>query len=262
MLPRNHICSCPSRAALRLSANFWLLNSTRSPTAFMLRCHSSLYCRSSAARSGRDLQHERLAVRQIAPAVLVAVDVAELVEQRLRGRRIELRVAVEFRVVAGNVRRNGLRRRERLARAQHADLLVDVVRHADRAPQRDLVRRVAADDRILHVEVRIRDRGLDAARERDALLGEARLQLVARVEHVRHEVGRHRHVVEIALLEGEEARIRFLDDADLDAADQRQLPAREASRTRDRRDGCSPDRARRETSDSPPARSAGRGAIP
>ncbi len=61
--------------------------------------------------------------------------------------------------------------------------------------------------------------------ERDPVLDEARLQLVARVEHVRHEVGRHRHVVEIALLEREEARIRLLDDADLDAAHQRQLPA-------------------------------------
>ena len=32
--------------------------------------------------------------------------------------------------------------------------LVDVVAHADRAAQRDLLRRVAADDRVLHVEIR------------------------------------------------------------------------------------------------------------
>ena len=134
-------------------------------------------------------------------------------------------MAVELRVVAGDVRRHRLRGRHGLARAQDADLLVDVVGHADRAPQRDLVRRVAADDRILHVEIRIGDRRLDAARERDALLDEARLQPVARIEHVRHEIGRHRHVVEIALLEGEQPRIRFLDDADLDATGQRQLPA-------------------------------------
>jgi hypothetical protein len=43
MLPRNHICSWPSRAAFRLSANFCVLNSTRRATAFMLFCHSSAY---------------------------------------------------------------------------------------------------------------------------------------------------------------------------------------------------------------------------
>jgi hypothetical protein len=36
---------------------------------------------------------------------------------------------------------------------QHAEELLLVVRHADRAAQCDLLRRVAADDRILHVEV-------------------------------------------------------------------------------------------------------------
>jgi hypothetical protein len=47
-------------------------------------------------------EHERLAVGKIAPAVLVAIDVAELVEQRLRGDGIVLRVADERRIVAGH----------------------------------------------------------------------------------------------------------------------------------------------------------------
>jgi hypothetical protein len=142
------------------------------------------------SRTGRDLQHQRPAIRQVAEAVLVAIDVAELVEERFGGRRIELRMAVELRVVAGDVRRNRLCGRHGLARAEDADLLVDVVGHADRAPQRDLLRRVAADHRILHVEIRIRDRGLDAARSVMPSLAR-RLELVARIGTF-GTIGRHR----------------------------------------------------------------------
>ena len=51
----------------------------------------------------------------------------------------------------------------------------------------------------------------------------ARLQPVVGLEHLRGEVRRHRQVVEVALLEREQARIALLDDADLDAAGERQL---------------------------------------
>ena len=113
----------------------------------------------------RNVQHERPAVRQVAPAVLVAVDVAELVEQRPRAGRVVFHVAVERRIVAGHARRHGLRREDRLSLAHHPDLLLGVVGHADRAPQRDLVRGVAADHRVLHVEVGVRDGRQDAAGE-------------------------------------------------------------------------------------------------
>ena len=45
------------------------------------------------------------------------------------------------------------------------------------------------------------------------------------------EVGRHGHVVELALLEREQARIRFLDDADLDAPDRAAACGRRACAT-------------------------------
>ncbi len=166
--------------------------------------------------------HERLAVRKIAPAVAVAVDVAELVEQRLRAGDVVADVALEFRVVAGDARRDRLRRALRLALPEDADLLFAVVRHAERAAQRDALLRVAADDRVLHVEIRVVDRRLDAAGELHAGLREARLQSVAEIGDVRDEVAGNRDVVEIALLEAQEPRIAFLDDADLDAPDQRQ----------------------------------------
>ena len=124
--------------------------------------------------------------------------------------------------MAAHRRRDDLRRRERLPLPDHADLLVDVVAERERAAQRNLVRRVAADDRVLHVEVRVGDRGLDAARERDALVRQPRLELRRRVEHVPDEVDRRRRVVELPLLEREEPRVALLDDADLDAARERQ----------------------------------------
>src|SRR6266508_1719706 len=56
----------------------------------------------------RDREGQRLAVGEVAPAVAVAVDVAELVEQRLCARRIEAYVAAQLRIVTGDVRRDGL----------------------------------------------------------------------------------------------------------------------------------------------------------
>ncbi len=127
--------------------------------------------------------------------------------------------------MTGDRGRDNLRGREGLALPDHADLLVDVVAERERTAQRDLLGRVAADDRVLHVEVRVGDRRLHAPRERDALLREARLELRRRVEDVPDEVVRDRRVVDRPLLEREHPRRAFLDDADLDAAGQREPPA-------------------------------------
>src|SRR6516225_8266418 len=128
------------------------------PTALRLRCHSSSYWRKSAD------------VAEIAPAVAVAVDVAEFVEQRPGSRWIVSLAVLDVGVVAGDVGRNRLRGRLALALADDANLFVDVVRHGDRAAQRDFFLAVAADDRIFHVEIGVRDRGLHTPLEYDPLL--------------------------------------------------------------------------------------------
>src|SRR5262249_59546639 len=59
-------------------------------------------------RRRSDGQRERLAVRQIPPTVTVAVDITEFVEQSSGACGVEANVAVELRVVAGDIRRNRL----------------------------------------------------------------------------------------------------------------------------------------------------------
>ena len=60
------------------------------------------------------------------------------------------------------------------------DLVVDVVGHADRAAQRDLLLRVPADHRVLHVEVLEHDRRLDAAHQRERRARRARASACSR----------------------------------------------------------------------------------
>ena len=115
--------------------------------------------------------------------------------------------------------------RDGLSLPQHLDFLVGVERHADRPAQRHLVLGVAAHDRVFHVEERVADGGLDAARQRDAGFREARLQRVVRLQDVRDEVRRDLDVVEVALFEGQQPRVGFLDDADVHLAHHRQLPS-------------------------------------
>ena len=186
-------------------------------------------------RSRSDLERQRSAVGKVAPAVSVAIDIAELVEQRPRPCGIEANVAAELRIIPGHVRRDGLRRRLTLALSHDTDLVLGVVRHADRATQRNLVVAVASDDRIPHVEIGVRDRRLDRAPHLHALLREPRLELVAWIEHVADQIDRHRNEVELAVLEREQSRVGFLDDRDLDATNLRQLLAAHA---RDQRPVC------------------------
>ena len=219
--PTRHICSCPAVPIFRRSGHFCLMNSMRMPIAFMFFCHSSSRSRSRAGRRRRHRQRQRLAVRQLAPAVAVAVDVAELVEQRLRRRGVVRRRDVRA------CRRGRARPAEsaawRRAPGPGSTTWISSSRveaHDDRAAQRDLVRRVAADDRILHVEVRVRQRRLrDARCSVTPCVAYSGLSRFAASSTCRDEIGRHVDVIELAAVECEQLRIRFLDDRDLDAAD-------------------------------------------
>src|SRR6185503_1822245 len=61
---------------------------------------------------------------------------------------------------------------------------------------------------------------------------EFRLQPVVGVEHVVDEVHRHRREIELLLAKREKARLRFLDDADLDIWHERKTPTRKTLRER------------------------------
>ena len=129
-------------------------------------------------RLGRHREHERRAVGLLAPAVAVAVDVAVDVEQRLRARDVVAAVVrAQRRIEAVGSRRHRRLRRNRLAAPDDPDLVVDVVRQLNRAAQRDLRRRIAADHRVLHVEVRHGEVGVQVALQADALLGEVGREL-------------------------------------------------------------------------------------
>ena len=163
------------------------------------------------------------------PAVAVrALAVTELLEQLIRGARIVGNEAAVARIVAGDPRRHRVLGAHRLALADDADLVVDLVGHGDRAPQRDSLLAEAADrvgrltDTLLHVEVQVGDLGIDGAVELDA----AAHELGPKLAVVGHE-GR-RHVpqlvfdVGLAALEREPAALRLLHDADLHPVEPRQ----------------------------------------
>jgi hypothetical protein len=134
---------------------------------------------------------------------------------------------LEVRVVAERAGRHRGLRRDRLAAANGADLALEVVRQADGAAQRDLVRRVAAHDRVVHVEP-----GHDEVRVDIAAQADAAVRQVRREAAVGHgdlgELDRHADPVELAAEEAEPARLALLDDSDLHAVVQRQAPALEA----------------------------------
>ncbi len=132
--------------------------------------------------------------------------------------------------MAAHPRRDHLRGRHALALADDPDVLVDVVGERDGAPQRDPLRRVAADDGILHVEVEVAHRRQHLPLQLHAGVGVLRQQPVAGIEHLRHQVDRDREVVEVVLRKSEQPRARFVDDAHLDPANERQLPPDELCR--------------------------------
>ena len=107
------------------------------------------------AAGGRVADDERLAVRH-APVAVGAALVAEAVEQPVGEVGIALVERAVVRIVADHARRDRHLGGHRHAAPDHVDVLVDLVREDDRAPQRDLLLREAADDGIAEVEDRRR----------------------------------------------------------------------------------------------------------
>src|SRR4029078_923405 len=96
----------------------------------------------------------------------------------------------------------------------------DVEAHADRAAQRDLLGGVTADHGIVEIEIGERDAWGTEANVLDAALGEVRPQLAV-FQNALRVVAAECNEVQVTLAEGENLRLRLLDDADLDASDLR-----------------------------------------
>ena len=178
------------------------------------------------ARHGRAslLDRQWLAAGELAIAVAIAVLEAELVEQYFRRSRVVLELRLRIRIMAGDVRRHRLERREPLALVADADHLFGVEAERHRATQRNLLALVAADNRIVHVEVSEDEAGLGDAEPADPALRVFRLQLAVDERAIGHRV-RQLFVIGLAAVECQQARIVFFDDADLDAPDRGQLLA-------------------------------------
>ena len=97
----------------------------------------------------------------------------------------------------------------------------DVVGQRDRAAQRDLRRRVAADDRVPMLKKVMSRVGVQLDLRRDAALREVRRELAVRQRELAI-AARQRGEIGLAVEERQPARLVFLDDGDLDAVDQRQ----------------------------------------
>src|SRR4029078_4253162 len=96
----------------------------------------------------------------------------------------------------------------------------DVEAHADRAAQRDLLGGVTADHGIVEIEIGERNAWGTQANVLDAALGEVRPQLAV-FQNALRVVAAECNEVQVTLAEGENLRLRLLDDADLAAADLR-----------------------------------------
>ena len=174
---------------------------------------------------GGVLDEQRRTIGLLAPAIAIAVDIAVQIEQRLGARRVEITVgALEGRVVAGRVRHHDALRGYGHAAAHEADFAVDVHAQADGAAQCHALGLQAADDRVFHVEVAQRRAGLQHALATDALARQVGRHLAAG-HGDGHEVERHFDEVDLAVEEGQPARLRFFDHRDLDAVDERDAPA-------------------------------------
>mmetsp|Transcript_91071 Transcript_91071/g.253552 ORF Transcript_91071/g.253552 Transcript_91071/m.253552 type:complete len:580 (-) Transcript_91071:1454-3193(-) len=175
---------------------------------------------------GGVLKLQRRAVGAVAPAVAVAVHIAVQVQQGLGLGRVELaHLALEAAGPAIGGRRDRALALDGLAAAHQQDFLVQIDREVDGPAQRDLVRRVAADDGVFHVEVADRDIHARVALHVQAALGEVGCEM-ALGHGLAGEIGGHLlDDVEFAAQEGQPARLVLFDDVDLDAVDQRQLAA-------------------------------------
>src|SRR5206468_3261166 len=111
----------------------------------------------------------RLAVRQRAKTV-ASLLVAEVIEQLISEHRVVLVDVAIARIVADDTDGNRHLRLYRLILADDADLFFEVVAHDDRTAERDLFLRESADDRIAEIEERVRDVGIDRAKQCHALI--------------------------------------------------------------------------------------------
>ena len=84
MEPRLHIISLPARACFSVSAHCWRVERDADADRFMFLLPHLVELAVELLGLRRHLEHERLAVGPVAPAVAVAIDVAEEIEQRLR----------------------------------------------------------------------------------------------------------------------------------------------------------------------------------
>ncbi len=107
-----------------------------------------------------------------------------------------------------------------------------VIRQRDRAPQGDPVLGVATDDRILHVHPHVIGLQRGKQRQLHALLRQFRFQLAVEKNHLGQRRRNLFQVVELAIEQGEHARLRLFHHLDLDTADQRQPFAKKRSRDR------------------------------
>ena len=178
---------------------------------------------------GRIFQHQRLAVGHIAPAVPVLVDIAVHVEKRQGAGAVkQAHLGAKGRVVAVS---RGLYRplgNDGLVAARQPHLLAGVVAQRNRAPQRHLVGRIAANHRVLHRKVRqghVRHRH---ALHHDAFLGQVGCELVVGYRQIGHLLGQTLQQVVFLPEKGQPARLVFLDDVNLDPVDQRKSATLEA----------------------------------
>jgi hypothetical protein len=164
----------------------------------------------------------------LAPAVAVAVLEAVQVQQGLGlGRAVLVHAALEGRVVAPGAGRHQALGQHHLAALHELDLLLAAVGQRQRTPQRHLRGRVAAHHRVLHVEDDLVDVGVGVAHLLDAARGQVGRQLAMRNGLRRELAGQLLDQLGLAAQEAQPARLRLLDDGDLDAVDHRQLAALE-----------------------------------
>lgn len=112
-----------------------------------------------------------------------------------------------------------------LALAHDANLLVDVVSQGDGAPQRHLLRCIAADDGIFHGEIGIVDFYSGNAIHLHAAPREIGVELSERRGVVDEFIGQAFDEVVLFIQKRQPARLRLLDDVDFDASDHGQASA-------------------------------------
>ena len=173
---------------------------------------------------GGVLQHQRLAVGQITPAVAISVNIAIHVKQCSRPCRVVFaHFRLEFGIVTKGAWLNRALRGNGLVAPGQANLFISVVGQRNGAPQGDLFGRVAAHQRVFHVEVGHRDIRDRHALHGDVLFGKIRSDLVIGNCLVGKGVGQALQQVLIIAQERQPARLHFFNNGHLHPVNHRQL---------------------------------------